>query len=114
MKTVLIVEDHQGLRELLAEAVRGWGYLAETAEDFFQSIWGVSEFYTDAVITDLHYPPMPHKPIHPCGTVLADTCNLLDIPCLIVSGDPPDGVHRWIQKPYRLEDIQAWLKEVLL
>lgn len=58
MPTILLIDDHAGVRELLAHAIRSDGHTVITAENGQD---GLAQFWAspyDLVITDMHMPVM--------------------------------------------------------
>ena len=55
---VLIVDDDEEQRNLLAEALMGEGYVTETAQDGQHALERLEDFNADAILTDLNMPRM--------------------------------------------------------
>ena len=121
--TVLIVEDEVGVRELLYEALRIYGYRVVTAatvqeaENALQSL-GVAE--TDLVITDINLMPAH---IAQEGYALYQRWRALypALHFLLISGDSrnqelPDirsGAVRFLAKPFGIDALLEVVQEVL-
>jgi DNA-binding NtrC family response regulator len=121
--TVLIVEDEVGVRELLYEALKIYGYRVVTAasvqeaENALQSL-GVAE--TDLVITDINLMPAH---IAQEGYALYQRWRALypALHFLLISGDSrnqelPDirsGAVRFLAKPFGIDALLEVVREVL-
>ncbi len=116
--TLLLVEDEDGVRELIHEWLSGHGYIVHTAEDGHQALHvaeGLAQI--DLLIADVVMPTMG-------GPALAK--RLLharpDLKVIFVSGyaDEAIGDRRmledgasFLQKPFTLEDLLGKVREVL-
>ena len=121
--TVLIVEDEMGVRELLYEALRFYGYRViaaasvQEAENALQSL-GVAE--TDLVITDINLMPAHNAQE---GYTLYQRWSALypALHFLLISGDSrnqelPDirsGAVRFLAKPFGIDALLEVVREVL-
>jgi CheY-like chemotaxis protein len=55
-KTILVVDDHDGFRELLKNLVEGFGYRAHEAANGFEAIESVKRRPPDMILMDLSMP----------------------------------------------------------
>ncbi len=111
MKTILVAEDFPALRESLTEYLEMCGFKAIACGGGEEALLHVGE--VNAVITDLHMPGM--SGIRFAKEIKQQRSNL---PVLLVTGDPDDVPknhpdYEVIAKPYKTEQIQAWLQKVL-
>ena len=113
-KTVLIVEDHQDLRELLAETLRleGWAtIIAADAEDAVRLAKMATTTATiHVVLTDVLLPPTSGVALE--RTFKADPV-LAHIPFVFMSGFEPHlhevGRERSLLKPFETTELCALL-----
>ena len=56
--TVLVIDDNEGFRKLLAEALTLWGYNSAEAVDGQQAMTVIEQFSPDLIIVDLDMPNM--------------------------------------------------------
>ncbi|MBM2841476.1 MAG: response regulator receiver protein [Bacteroidetes bacterium] len=56
--TILVIDDNEDFRKLLAEAITMWGYNAAEAVDGEQALSIIQQFSPDLVICDLDMPNM--------------------------------------------------------
>lgn len=116
-ETVLLVEDEDLLRPLLAESLRAFGYTVVAAASGPEALELAKEHEFDAVITDVVMPVMN-------GRELAErlTADRPGLRVLFTSGYPSDTIIRqgiasataeYIEKPYLPEDLAAKLRQVL-
>ena len=79
---VLLVEDSEIQRTMLADLVRLWGYDTETASDGLEALQKIPLFHPRVVISDLQMPRMG-------GIELLEVLRskVPDVACIIVTGD---------------------------
>lgn len=53
---ILVIDDEAAIREIIAEALKGWGYDVRVAKDGDEGIRLFREYYPDVVITDFLMP----------------------------------------------------------
>lgn len=58
MKKVLVIDDEQGIRDMLRFLLEGQGYDVVTAEDGVQGLEKVKESAFDVIFLDVHMPNM--------------------------------------------------------
>jgi DNA-binding NtrC family response regulator len=111
---VLVVDDDADLRELLTEAVAGWGYAVSMASSGDEAVQKIYAERFDIVITDLMMPGMD-------GLELLERINRLDreIVVIMVTGNATmetavkaieAGAYDYIAKPFRLDDLMVLVK----
>lgn len=115
--SVLVVDDDEGSRLCLAEALRLLGYRVVEAGDGGEALRHLAERVPDLVCTDLRMPGMD-------GTEFADVVRSLapDVPLMVVSGCPPAelsaaaervGAAAFLAKPFTLAELTETLTRVL-
>ena len=109
--TVLIVDDHDDVREGLALLVRGAGYAVETARDGRRALEKMREAKPCIILLDLMMPDMSGYDFR--DAQLADE-ELRDIPIVIISAAPDvqkaaDRLRAaaWVEKPVNLQTLAA-------
>jgi DNA-binding NtrC family response regulator len=114
---VLIVEDSEIQRTMLAELVRLWGYDTETASDGLEALERMPLFRPRVVISDLQMPRMG-------GIELLEVLRsrVPDVDCIIVTGyGAPEnaeavtalGAIDYLEKPVDLERLRADLRRLV-
>lgn len=103
-KNVLVVEDEEVVRSMLALFLRQAGYHVHTAGDGFDAIGHMKHQRFDAVITDYQMPRMNGLEFLTLSKTLWPST-----PVVVVSGDQSDeiadlamrrGAFTWLHKPY--------------
>lgn len=112
---ILIADDDSDVRELLMEAVRGWGYQASVAKDGEDALARLRMEKFHIVITDLMMPRMD-------GLHLLQRINELDseIQVIMITGYTTietalkaiqSGAYDYIAKPFRLDELMVVVKK---
>jgi DNA-binding response OmpR family regulator len=119
MLSVLIVEDHQAVREALAEAFQGWDYLTASAATIEEAAAELTRSSFDLVVTDVDLG----------GASGLELVRLLgtskpEVPFIVISGrfgpkeifgsgfEVSDRL-KYLQKPFLLSQLQAVVAELL-
>lgn len=117
--TILLADDEDQILRLLTHVIEREGYSALTACSSTEAIEVLSERAEeiDALVLDVNLPPGGAE------GVLAAVWNLrLEIPSVLVSGGPLDGVLEeyvsrrkadFLQKPFRPQELVDWIEENL-
>jgi PAS domain S-box-containing protein len=117
-ETILVVEDEAGLRELLEESLTNYGYKVLTAADGQRAIAIFLDYRNiKLVLSDIGLPSIG-------GIDLSETLKRLnpEVKIILASGFVEEverkkmleqGVDRFIQKPYRIDEILVGIREVL-
>ena len=113
-KRILIVDDDESVRSLLARALKIWGYEIDTVRNGVEAITQVEKRSYDLVITDYMMPKMDGleltrriKAEHP------------SIPILLVTSNGPvydllkNGAAACIIKPFSIFELQNTVKTIL-
>jgi len=112
---ILITDDDPDVRELLLEAVLGWGYKAAVAKDGEEAIARLRMEKFNMVITDLMMPRMD-------GMALLQRINELDadIQVVMITGYATietalkaiqSGAYDYIAKPFRLDELMIVIRK---
>ncbi len=118
-KAILVIEDEQALREMIAEALSESGYLVDAVSNGEDAIDWIGKRRYDAVISDIKMPGISGKEIytyvqknHPD---LAD--RILFITGDVLSRDTQTFIkitrNKFIEKPFGIEKLLHILGEVL-
>jgi len=106
LKTILVVDDEEMTRDVLAQALKIMGYNPITAEDGLEALHMIKDSKPDLVITDIHMPKMN-------GLELLQAAKTFDpeIPVILITGfdaeEARTSAHDFeasalITKPFRL------------
>jgi two-component system response regulator PilR (NtrC family) len=117
MARVLIVDDEDELREMLAETVRSLGHEVFTAEDGEKGLHVYKQQEIDLVITDLKMPRMD-------GLTLLREIRLVkpDAVVLMITAFPTIdsavqaiklGAYDYIIKPFKIEQIEVVVRRAV-
>jgi two-component system cell cycle sensor histidine kinase/response regulator CckA len=118
-ETVLLVEDEQNVRELVADYLRGAGYQVIEAEDGDHALKVASAHKgpIHILVTDV---VMPHMSGPELAAKLTDARQAMKV--LFISGYTDDTVFRhgvleggvaYLQKPFNLKAISQKIRDVL-
>ena len=106
---VLIVEDSEIQRMMLADLVRLWGYDTDTASDGLEALEKIPVFRPRVVISDLQMPGMGGIEL-----LKALRSRVSDVACIILSGYGSFdktvtalGAIDYLEKPVDLERLRA-------
>lgn len=111
MNKILIVEDEKDIQEVLAEALKIWGYETVVANNGEEGLQRFKEQAFSMVITDIRMPKMD-------GLTMLKQIREKDpiIPILVVTGYPSvdsaveslmKGADYYIVKPINMDDLHA-------
>jgi YesN/AraC family two-component response regulator len=115
-KTLLVVDDEEGIRSALLILLEDYGYYVITAEDGREALDKLNHVKVDLVITDILMPEMD-------GLELIANLRKLnpEIRCLAVSGGDPTylkvgeylGADRILEKPFSKDELHGIIVELL-
>ena len=107
--TVLVIDDNEGFRKLLAETLTLWGYNAAEAVDGEQALTIVEQFSPDLIIVDLDMPNMNGleftrqvKEINPHFPVIMVTAFAKFYTADEITASHPD---EFLQKPVHMDKL---------
>lgn len=115
--TILLAEDHEGLRYAVATYLRREGYLVIEALHGLDALRKGRDYFgsVDVLVTDL---TMPHM----TGRALADSLRVRrpQLPVLFLTGEPIEAVRdglgpftAYLRKPSELADVAGKIRELL-
>lgn len=117
MRTVLVIDDEQMIRELLEKALSRLNFTVETAEDGARGISKFDSGQFDLVITDVRMPGMDgHEVIHHIRGSKRQTTPVIGVsgtPWLIKEGEfddvlcKPFSIHALIQRAQALTNYPS-------
>jgi DNA-binding NtrC family response regulator len=115
--SLLVVDDDEGIRNLLKEYFQGLGYTVVTAESGQQALEKLDSFVADCIISDLVMPDMDGLQL--LKKIRAENRS---IPFLMNTGYPSvgsavesmkAGAYDYIAKPLQLEDVRIKVERAL-
>ena len=115
---VLIVEDNEHLRTILASLVTYWGYHAIPAENGAQAIEKVISTPPDLVFLDLNLPEMPGHDV--ARAILTIHAHIPILGCSAhCAGDEKEnalraGMIAYLQKPIQARDFNVRLNALFV
>jgi len=117
-KRVLAVDDSKTMRDMIAFALRGAGFLVEAAEDGEAALGKLTTASFDLIITDLNMPKLD-------GVALTRRVRAMsryrDIPIVILSSESDGaneavggaaGADGWLIKPFSPEQLVELVQRV--
>jgi len=107
--SILVVDDNESIREVLAVILSGSGYRCESAKNGVEAMQRVRQARFDAVVTDLEMPQMD-------GIALTREIRqqFSSLPVMILSGHTDDdsretafraGAREFLSKPFDIPDF---------
>ncbi|MCS6914731.1 MAG: response regulator [Myxococcales bacterium] len=115
-RTILVVEDHAGIRESLLDLLRDEGYQAIGAANGTEALRRLEVLRPALILLDLMMPGMNGAELSAC---LSKDPALATIPVVVVTASrqaPLDsGIHAvgWLQKPFAIEELLAIVKKYI-
>lgn len=114
--TILVIDDNEDFRKLLAEALTLWGYNAAEAVDGQQAFSIIQQFSPDLVIVDLDMPNMNGleftkrvKEINPKFPVIMVTAFAKFYTAEEIDSSHPD---EFLQKPVDMDTLLQVIKRM--
>jgi two-component system, cell cycle sensor histidine kinase and response regulator CckA len=113
MRTVLVIDDEDLVRDVVARMVEDLGYTAITAADGMTGLEVVERQTVDAVLVDLTMPRMSGADV-----VAALRQRRPELPVVVCSGYDRDGrgpvqADAFLPKPFRMEVLERTLAKIL-
>jgi CheY-like chemotaxis protein len=118
-KTVLVVDDDEGVRELIAFLLDRAGYRAVTAADGPEALSVMASAHPDLVVLDMVMPGMSGVSV--CGTIHADAATA-GVPVIMMSGRATkaeissafaSGASEYLDKPVHPGELVSLMKMLL-
>jgi CheY-like chemotaxis protein len=114
--TILVIDDNEDFRKLLAETIVMWGYNAAEAVDGEQALSIIQQFEPDLVIVDLDMPNMNGleftkrvKEINPNFPVIMVTAFARFYTSDEITASHPDA---FLQKPVHMDKLLEVIKKM--
>jgi PAS domain S-box-containing protein len=115
--TILVVEDEQPIRDVLARRLEGEGYECATAADGKEAMEAVSKQHFDLVLTDIKMPVMSGMEV--LSRIVADypdTCVIM-VTAMSDRQTAVDamskGAYDYVAKPFNLDDVATRVQRAL-
>ena len=116
--SVLVVDDNESIREVLAVILSGSGYRCESAKNGVEAMQRVRQSRFDAVVTDLEMPEMD-------GIALTREIRqqFSSLPVMIMTGYSDEdhresafraGAREFLSKPFDIPDLIRKLHKMLI
>ncbi len=118
-KKILVVDDHQGVRELVEELLVNSGHEVRTAKTGEEALSKIKDISPDLIILDIMMPGMDGIEVK---SKLNENTSTASIPVMFLTGldSIPDkikglhlGIDDYITKPFHVEELRARVKSVL-
>ncbi|MEK9138095.1 MAG: response regulator [Bacteroidota bacterium] len=107
--TILVIDDNEDFRKLLAETLTMWGYVTAEAVDGEQALSIIQQFSPDLVIVDLDMPHMDGleftkqiKEINPNFPIIMVTAYERFYTSEEITASHPDA---FLQKPVHMDEL---------
>ncbi len=113
---VLLIEDHPGIRESIARALRESNYAVDVAADGREGLWKAEDSEYDAVILDVMLPVMDG------WEVLAKIRESSRTPVLMLTAldsvedrirGLDEGADDYLPKPFEMDELEARLRALI-
>ncbi len=118
MHRILIVDDQIGIRRLLTEVFREYGYQIETCSSGMKALEIMTEFKPDLVLMDVKMPGM--NGIDVLKRIREDNDSQIKVILMTAYGDQQHmnkaeelGVDRFIIKPFDINELKEQVNAVL-
>lgn len=120
VKAILVVDDDELMRELVAEWLTADGYLARTADNGETALRMLREREAELIITDLHMPKlggaeavMRMRDAHPEVPIIAMSGHFRSGRYLTPEAVLALGARQALAKPFSRQDLLSAVREVL-
>jgi CheY-like chemotaxis protein len=113
VRTVLVIDDEDMVRDVVARMIEDLGYSALTAADGIAGLEVVQQRNVDAVLVDLTMPRM-----NGADVVAALRQQRPELPIVLCTGydrdrKGPVEANAYLPKPFRIEALEATLAKLL-
>lgn len=115
MARVLLVEDHDQVREIVCAEIAAVGHRADCVRTKAEAEAALRRIAYDVVICDLRLPDGS-------GRDLLVAASKLGVCCVLMTGHPDDGRDEqvvgipyaaWLRKPFRLDELHGVIERCL-
>jgi CheY-like chemotaxis protein len=111
-RRVLVVEDDEAIRQMLADVLHDGGYVVDGAVDGAEAIEQMERSRPDLVLLDLHMPGMDGWEFL---AIKAGRTGLADVPVLVLSATSERGLGNaqeqgapiYVRKPFAIDELLA-------
>jgi DNA-binding response OmpR family regulator len=115
MATILIVDDEQPLRELLADVLESDGHRVMMAGNGREALTIVARDRPDLVVSDVMMPLLNGDRL--CRQ-LKDDPSMASVPVILMSSVGPrvvdgSGADAFLKKPFDLDEVEALVRKLL-
>lgn len=113
MATVLVIDDEQSIRTLMAAILEDEGHVVLQAADGYQGLEVLENETPDIVILDIMMPGIDGRETF---RRIREQPHLESMPVIMVSAGAygaPESVNAFMRKPFNLNDFLATLDRVL-
>jgi len=115
MATILIVDDEQPLRELLADVLESDGHRVMTAGNGREALTIVARDRPDLVVSDVMMPLL--NGVRLCQQLKADP-STASVPVILMSSVGPrvvagSGADAFLKKPFDLDEVEMLVRMLL-
>jgi len=115
--TILVVDDQDGVRQLLLEILRGEGFKVSSASNGYEALEELEKECPDLILVDIKMPRMNGLDLlreiktrgYPCLPVMMTAYGELEI----ANEAMELGVRHFINKPFDIDDFRRAIRDVL-
>lgn len=115
--TILVVDDQDGVRQLLMEILRGEGFEVSSVSNGYEALEALEKKCPDLILVDIKMPRMNGLDLlreiknkgYPCLPVMMTAYGELEI----ANEAMELGVRHFINKPFDIDDFRKAIREVL-
>ena len=115
--SILIVEDEEGIREMLSDAVRISGYEALTCADALEALNALRRYSVSLIISDINMPQMSGFDLLEKMRMRGDNTPIIFLTARHEKHDVTQGLRLgaddYITKPFGLEELMLRVEAVL-
>lgn len=115
--SILVVDDQDGVRQLLLEILRGEGFNVSSASNGFEAMDALENSCPDLILVDMKMPGMSGLDVlreikqrrYPCLPIMMTAYGELEI----ANEAMKLGVKHFINKPFDIDDFRQAIRDVL-
>jgi CheY-like chemotaxis protein len=115
MKRILVVDDEQMIRDVVAEILRDEGYLVDLAPDGRSALEQIGEQQPDLVLMDVMMPGMDGREAYAAMRARRD---LTEVPVILMSAAVPrrrldPDIDAYLPKPFGIEALLELVERLI-